>query len=327
MTTLRSALLQLGVLAALGALAARPASAEPTLAVDLAVREAHVGDQVAATITLRAPEELAGEPRFPAWEKTWGDLEIVSVKAPERQGDGVYRQQMVLAPFKTGNLALPAMAIEVPLAGGTVSLKTPADLTLTVVSVLPAPEQKPEPKPAAPPAPLPLGKRFWWAAGVGTALCTLAGALLYWRRRTAVTEAAALSTAPVVAPLPELLLELDTLQGLAAGPESEAAHTRLSLALRRFLGRSLDFNALESTTSEIRRDLRERGVPREVAATVLEVLRACDGVKFARQAATAAAAKARLQAARDTAQTLAAFCAPPERTGAVPESAPAEAAR
>ncbi len=284
--------------------------AESAVTVELGHGTVHVGDRVSATITLRADPAPSGEPRFPAWGDRWGEADIVTAGAVERVAEGVYRQQLVLTPFSTGTLKLPPQTVEVPVGDRTEHLTTPADTALEVASLLPVGDAKPEPKPPAPPRALPLGQRFWWTAAIGGALCLLAGTLVFLRRR-ADAGGAADSTVPLLAPLPELVAEIEALAALGAALAGEPAHTRLSLALRRFLGRSLGIHALESSTSEIRAALREHGLPRAAATDLLEVLRACDGVKFARRPATADEATARLDRARRAATDIATAMAPP----------------
>jgi len=116
------------------------------------------------------------------------------------------------------------------------------------------------------------------------------------RRRTAEAEA----TRPPLAPFEELLGELDRLKD---EPSLVLLHTRLSLALRHYLARSLDFPALESTTSEIQRRLNRRLSGPLVRQTV-ELLRGCDLVKFARQEVGHDRARERVAAARQVAREL-----------------------
>ncbi len=302
--TLR-AIARAALLAALAhALLPALARAEPTLDVDLPAAPVHVGDRVTVTLTLTAPGALADAPRFPAWGTGWGDAEIVSAGKVEDAGSGVFRQQLVLAPFSTGDVALPPQTVEVPFATGTVHLQTPA-AALHVASLLPPKESKAEARPPAPPQALPLGDRFWWTLGAGGALCLLAGGLLFFRVRDAASTGGAAGRGQTEStPLAELERELDALAALGPALASEPAHTRLSLAARRFLGRSFGFHALESTTSEVRAALRERAVPREAASALVEVLRACDAVKFARQGASAEAAGQRLTSLRAAAATI-----------------------
>jgi len=291
--------------AAIAALALFPAvgRAAPTLEVDVPPASVHVGDRVQVTLTLTAPEALGGEPRFPAWGKSWGDAEVVSAGSVENAGSGVYRQSLVLVPFSTGDVELPPQAVEVALTSGTIHLQTPP-AALHVASLLPPKDSKAETRPPAPPQNLPLGERFWWTLAAGGALCLAAGGLLFFRGRRAAMGSAAGRGETQITPLAELERELDALAALGPTLVSEPAHTRLSLAARRFLGRSFGFHALESTTSEVRAALREHAVPREAASALVEILRACDAVKFARQGTSSAAAGQRLTSLRSAAATI-----------------------
>ncbi len=89
-------------------------------------------------------------------------------------------------------------------------------------------------------------------------------------------------------------------------------HTRLSLALRHYLGRRLPFHAVESTTAEIQRQLLSRRMPGPLARQAVELLRACDLVKFARQDADPLKARERVETARRLAGELEAHLSPRE---------------
>ncbi len=115
----------------------------PPVTVTLAPKDPTIGDPVQATITLQVPTaDLAADPRFPAWGKTWGEVEIAGKTAPvkvsEQGGTAVWEQRLTLAAFRTGSVPLPGIAIAVPLKTGTVQAPTPAGLALTVRSVIPA---------------------------------------------------------------------------------------------------------------------------------------------------------------------------------------------
>ena len=293
-------------------LLAAPLLAQPApVSVSLAPNGPTVGDHIQATITVHArAADLAGEPRFPAWGKTWGAAEIVEAGQPakvsEQGGIAVYEQRLVLAAFRPGQVPLPPVAIAIPTKAGTVQAQTPAGLALAVRSVIPANEKDPQPKPPAAMRRLPLGERFWWTVAGLSAAC-LAGAWLLWRRaRKAGAPAIA---APVLPPFEELTAELDR---LGAEPSMLALHTRLSLALRRYLGRRLPFPALESTTSEVQRQLLSRRMPGPLVRQLVELLRACDLVKFARQEVAESRARERAEAARQVAGELEAQLAPRE---------------
>jgi hypothetical protein len=302
----------LGVFCLLVLLLASPLLAQPApVKVSLAPNGPTVGDHIQATITLRVrAADVAGAPRFPAWGKTWGAAEIVEagqpVKVAEQGGIAIYEQRLVLAAFRTGQIPLPPAVIAIPTKAGTVQAQTPPGLALAVRSVIPANAKDPQPKPPAAMRRLPLGERFWWTVAGLSAAC-LAGTWLLWRRRRKTAASAA--TAPILPPFEELTAELDRLR---AEPSMLALHTRLSLALRRYLGRRLPFPAVESTTSEIQRQLLSRRMPGPLVRQLVELLRACDLVKFARQEVAEARARERAEAARQVAGELEAQLAPRE---------------
>src|SRR6185436_4533769 len=189
----------------------------------------------------------------------------------------------------------------------TVQVGTPAGLALTVRSVLPAGDKNPAPKPPAPPRQLPIGAPFWWTlAASGAVLALLAWVL--WRRRRA-EGAEGVAARPALPPFDELLRELDRIAG---EPSVVLLHTRLSLALRAYLGRSLGFPAAESTTSEIHRSLLSRRMPGTLIRPLVELLRACDLVKFARQEVGEERARERLAAARQLGREIETWARPVE---------------
>ncbi len=287
-----------------------------------------VGDRVEVELTVAGGGDEA--PRFPLWRQGWGEAEVLDAGGVERvrsAGGAVWRQRVVLTGFEPGVLALPAVEVVVPVGGRAVGVRTP-EKRIEVRSVLPPGNETPEPKPAAPPGPLPIGARFWWTAAGGALL--LAAAIALYARRQAAAEGAA--KAPRLAPLPELLGELDR---LAAEESAVKAHTRLSQALRRYLGRTLGFAALERTTTEIQRALTgaaayrplrrgegspgvAEGIPpaRRLSAPLVrravELLRACDLVKFARQEVGRERTLERLAAARELAADVEREARPPE---------------
>ncbi len=295
----------------------------PRLAVSFDRHTLTVGDRVQTTLALTAdPAALAGEPRFPEWGKAWGTAEILRVSPVERRAIGPHRveyhQTLVLTAFQPGPVPLPPRKVAVPGAGATRELETPGDLALTVESVLPPAGGKgvkgsgqgsaqaiPKPKPPAPPRALPLGRAFWWTlAAMGLAAV---GALALAVTRTRSSSRSPESSRPALPPAQELAASLAK---VAREPSLERAHVALSAALRRYLGRSFGFPALESTTSEIRRELRGRRAPEPVAARSTEILGACDRVKFAREPSARTALEARLEAAREIADRLEAYLAP-----------------
>lgn len=280
-----------------------------------------VGDRAEVVVTVTGErDEVAGEPRFPAWGESWGDAEIVETGPvvpafgmPEEGGARLYEQRLVLVAFRPGLVELPPRPIALPGPEGTAELSTPAGLALRIDSVLPEELAETrgseiEARPPAPPRPLPLGAAFW-ATFAGGCAVLLGLALLARRGRRAAAPA------PHAAPRDELAAAL---AAAAAAPEPVAGHVALSLALRRFLGRSFEFRAVESTTTEVRRQLRARRAPAAVEARAHEVLAACDRVKFARESTTREALEARIGAAREVAAEIERHLRPPEAGESAP---------
>ncbi|HEV7515055.1 MAG TPA: hypothetical protein VGR07_02020 [Thermoanaerobaculia bacterium] len=304
----------------LAVIAAVPAAPPPALHLDVSLAQgrATVGDRIEVLLTLRVPTaELAGEPRFPAWAESWGEAEVVektpATRISEAGGIAVYRQRIAVTAWKPGRVPLPRIAAAVPLKSATVQAESSGNLNLTIASVLPPKkdgEQDPAPKPAAPPKALPLGAPFGWSSLALAAACLGVGYLLWRRGRQTATAPAV----PALAPLAELLAGLDRL----AGEPSVRLHTRLSLALRTYLGRTLAFPAAESTTSEIHRRLLSRQLPAALVRRTFELLRACDLVKFARQEVGETLSRERLGTAREIGREFESHLAPP------PVTSPAE---
>ncbi len=262
-----------------------------------------VGDRVTAELVLVGAEGVTGPPRFPSWRRGWGEAEVLEAGQVERVGNA-WRQRVVLTGFAPGGLVLPPAEVVVPLAGGTVGVLTPEGVSVEVRSVLPPGDETPKPKAEKPPVGLPIGEAFWWSLAVGGLLLAGAIALYAWSRRGS-EEAAAV---PVLEPLPELLAELER---LAAEGSSVRVHTRLSQAFRRYLGRAAGFPALERTTTEIHRQLVARRLPAPLVRRVVELLRACDLVKFARQEVGRVETEGRVERARALAEELERELRPP----------------
>ena len=262
------------------------AQTQPRVEVRLDPPSATVGDLVTATIEVRDAVAGGGRPTFPSWGERWGEAEIVAV-LPQALAA---RQSVTLRAFRTGRLPLPPVSITLDSPRGPITLRTPADLTLDIRSVLPepsAPGAAIAPRPAAPPRPLPVGEAFLWSAAAGTALCLVALALLLWRRRV---PDATLMDVDAPAPLVELEASLAALSAIENERDIEPAHVALSAAVRRYLGRRFDFPALESTTTEIRTALSRRAGSTRVwhEGGGGPLLQTIDQVKFARRPATRA---------------------------------------
>lgn len=310
------------------------------LTVELDRQEITVGGRVKATVTLVwMGAEPSAAARFPIWQETWGDAEVLDSSDlqtfVDQSGRHIYRQELQLTAFKVGEMRLPSIEVALPLDNNTVNLRTEGAATFEVTSVLPPEPQTPagparstpgsapgtppgtllgtqpgtqpgtppdattpeppELRPAAPPRDLPQQPLFWWTAGLLALACALATVAV--DRRLQIIPESSQAQVPALPPYEEFVQHLT-----AVDPsDAEPAHTALSLSLRRYLGRRLGFQAAESTTSELQRRLRDTPVANAGSQPLIQLFRACDQVKFARQQVAPEATRERLRKARQLA--------------------------
>ncbi|HXT52622.1 MAG TPA: hypothetical protein VN811_16400 [Thermoanaerobaculia bacterium] len=277
----------------------------------LAPTEITVGDRVRVELEVTLPPgESWGPPAVDARLRQWGGAEVLAVQRPQALPGppARYRLDLLVTAFRPGKVTLPPIPVLVaPLRQEDPSppplrLATPP-LQLTVRSVLPA-EGQPTPQPPTPPQPVPIGQAFWWTSGGLALACLAAAGLLLWRRRGLV------AVAPPAPPLPPMARFLNDLAALAKEPSVEQVHTGISMALRHLLAALLAFPAAERTTTEIDRELRGGRLESATRRRLLELLRRCDEVKFARRPATRLEAAERLASARQIGEDVGRELAP-----------------
>jgi hypothetical protein len=291
-------------------------AAAPELRIEVALDPATlaVGDPVTATLSLLLPTADADrEATYPDWSKGWGEAEVLQAGPIERtpSADGTHLvQRLRITAWKPGRIALPPAAVS--LAGEpALRAATPPDLALDVRSVIAPDDQELTPAPPAAPRSLAVAPSFWWALAIGTAFAAGA-AVLAWKRRPGVD--------PLAAPELSPLAELERALGLLAGDSPAGAFAHLSQALRRYLGRRLNFRALESTTTELQRRLAALRLDPAFVQRAVRLLRLSDQIKFARRPAESSEAAARIAEVREIAAALEGHLAPREEAAA---SAPA----
>lgn len=132
--------------------------------------------------------------------------------------------------------------------------------------------------------------RNWWLwiiGGLAVLLLAWLGYRYYRSRqdKTAQTERKPFKPEPFVDPLDELSKELVRLQrdpSLTQYRDMKTFYTKLTNALRLYYERAYRIHAMESTSSEMMRDLRNLGLPTDLLERVNELLREADMVKFAK---------------------------------------------
>ena len=279
------------------------------LGVEITPAEIKVGDPATATLTLVWEGETPSEtPRFPTWQETWGEAEVISagpVENLESGGRKIYRQQVQITAFKTGTLELPPVKVVVPLGGRSVEAVAKGPARLLIGSVLPG-EKSPESAELKEKGPAGLVETAtsWqnFAISSGLLLLALVLVLRQLAKRLAAQGEAPAAARDALAELPPHEEFLRRLQAIdpALG---ERAFTSLSFALRQFLGRMLGVKALESTTTEIQRLLRSL-LPLGLAQETVALLRECDRVKFARLEVDTATTSQRLEQGRHLARQV-----------------------
>ena len=261
----------------------------------------------------------------------------------DQSGRHIFKQILRLTSFEVGDVKLPKATIALPLGDETLELQSEGGTSFEVVSVLPDPPaegdpgpadpraqpgqappgsqggqalpgdqggegagQALEPRPPAPPLELAHARRaFIVTASVLTGLVLLSLYLML-RRLAAQSPAEHLpfqrqiDPLTLLSPLEELMSRLDRVDPDYVKP----AHTGLSLALRRYLGRRLAFPAVESTTTEIQERLRPLMLPADMGMRTVQLLRDCDMVKFAGISVTEDTTRERVRLTRELGQRL-----------------------
>lgn len=290
------------------------------ITISLSPEQITVGGRVTAEITLvwmgRRPAEPA---RFPTWQETWGSAEVLEFSDPEsfedQSGRHIFKQILQLTSFEVGEVKLPQTTIALPLGDETLEMSSEGGVSFEVVSVLPedpateatepsagAADRKPipgapampgnpdesepgalEPRPAAPPLELEHARRAFVISTAVLSVLVFVSLFILLRRLANQSQTEHLpfqrqvDPLTLLSPIDELMSRLDRVDPDYVKP----AHTGLSLALRRYLGRRLDFPAVESTTTEIQQRLRSLMLPADMGMRTLQLLRDCDMVKFA----------------------------------------------
>jgi hypothetical protein len=302
----RRALRLLGLLLVATSLAYAAEPGMGKVALEIAPKEATVGDVIEATLTIEVPKGTAVDREgigseigpFAVLSRTW--------QGPVAVGDRErWTCNLGIAAYETGKLTLPAITVRIVRGEGQQTLETePVDVTIR--SVLPAAAEGDKAievadlKPPVSVAPdFTILRR---AIGIVAVLFALAG-LAWWLHRRYASKLAAVA-APQdpfhrVAPYVWVYGELQRLleRRLAEEGKIDLFFSELARIMKQYLEGRYRVELMEHTTDEVAPRLQQAGATSDVARSVRALLDRCDLVKFARVLPDAAACRAEVEAA------------------------------
>ncbi|HFQ92416.1 MAG TPA: hypothetical protein ENK32_00270 [Anaerolineae bacterium] len=235
-----------------------------------------VGDPLPLTLSVTHP--AGTEVLFPQLPEEWGDFVVLGQDAPvtTQNADGTLTTSQTIDArlFAPGNFETPPVNVTLTDAAGNVSEIATAPAAVSIASVLV--EGDSELRDIKPQAELPLMPVWVWALA-GLALAGLLGAIIYRKRK---------APKPVVdnrLPHEKALDELEGIKGLGLPEDGryQEHYTLVSDTMRRYVEQTYQVEAMERTTSELRRELKNSAMPENAARGFLHLLDESDMVKFA----------------------------------------------
>jgi hypothetical protein len=236
-----------------------------------------VGDVI--PLTLQVTHPAGWRVIVPTLEKQWGDFEVRSQATPTivSNGDGseTTAQKIEVARMRPGEAQTPALTLSIADDQGNLQNVEVAPVSVVVQSVLVAGDTTL--RDIKPQADLMTSQRLIWPLIAAAALVVI-GLVVYFinRRRNR----------PVVdkrTPRERALATLKTLeaQNLQTPADVKAACVEIAVCLRDYIAATTTIQAHDLTTSELARQMKLNDIPAEWNIQAIEVLRACDVVKFA----------------------------------------------
>jgi hypothetical protein len=255
-------------------------NAQSTISATLSVDRSDitVGDVI--PLTLRVIHPAGWRVIVPALEKQWGEFELRSQSTPvitaSGPGSETTSQIIEVARLRPGEVQTPALTLAVADDQGNLQDVEVAPVALLVQSVLVAGDTTL--RDLKPQADLITSQRTFAPVIVVAALTLIVWgmvAIRRWRSR------------PVVDNRTPRQRALDTLKTLETRdpqtPEAiTAACADLAGCLRNYIAATTPVPARDLTTSELARQLKQNDIPADWSLKLIEVLRVCDSVKFAR---------------------------------------------
>lgn len=286
---------------------AAPAAAEDAPAasatVEVAPREATVGDPLAATIVVDAPAGSTIEEG--AIGSELGPFTVLA--GSWKQGDAAAGRTKwtwtgSVAAYETGDLTLPALSIPLVSPGGPGVARTES-AAIRIKSVLPPedPKKAAEPADLKPPASIDPDFTVLKKALAVVGLLLLAAGVAWWLHRRYASRLAAVPpptdpfhrVPPHVWVYEELKRLLD--RRLAEEGKIDLFFSELSRILKQYLSGRYRVDLMERTTAELPPPLLQAGAPHDAVRAARALLERCDLVKFARLLPEAARCRAEVE--------------------------------
>lgn len=258
---------------------------DPDITVRAEVNKAFVtiGERIICSVFVRhAPKiKLASTIEFPNSR----DFEIKSVKEiPDKEEKGIVMtgRNFEIAAYGLGEFVIDEIPVKYLAADGAAKEIKTNRIYITVQSVDKKGKPKQDIRGIKPPADLPSDLKKWVMAG--TVLTVILGLLifllLFLRSRKPRIE----TSAVILSPHEEAYQSLQTLfdSPLIREGQLKEYYVRISEIIRRYMERRYDFAAVEKTTDEIFKNLRDLKIADGAKAVIKEFLLDADMVKFAK---------------------------------------------
>jgi len=242
----------------------------------------YIGDPIFLSLSLIYPESV--DVVIEGLSAPAGQFEVIgkgNVKSSTSEGIRVDSLSLTLTTFETGRHQLGPIEIQMAVMGIPDTLVLEGE-SVNVLSLL---EQEPaDIKDIKDLLPSDRSSRLAWVLIAGAALILFSLLLWLWRRRRPRRFEVARDSKPLIPPGQWALVELQKIERmeLLSRGMVKIHYTLVSEVLRKYLNMKYGVVTLERTTTEIKRDLKNRSLPEEHLARFTELLEESDLVKFAR---------------------------------------------
>lgn len=238
-----------------------------------------IGEKVEYRVTLTHGEDVQLLSQIPP--PTTDPFEVKKVyDLLEKQGEEIVEgRRFILTAYELGEFILEPVTIQYRTKGGEPKTIQTNRLFITVRSV---DANKPKTDIRTVKGTLKLKRAWKWLGIFLGLLAILAAGAFWWVRRKKLMEGRV--EEPDLSPEDEALWKLNRLydSDLLRRGRVKEYFLELSEILKRYFEKRFEITALESTTSEILRDLKQKEIERLLAEKIQTVLETADLVKFAK---------------------------------------------